>query len=206
MMTVASGGGQGSLLHIALMAHNLLLARGPQRLDHPRGRLEVQFAFVGVQQHWRAIGYRQDLDRHTANRRQAKSASKYGDVAGGPSGHGDKPQHLGRVEAGGLRGGQLLGNQDGLLRQIPGAVLDPEDQLEDPLANIRHIGGTLGQQWAAGLLEQCSGGESGAVPGEGRALALGQQTVGVFQQGRVFEQFLMGTKNLCLGAPRGLVL
>lgn len=149
MMTIASDGGQGGLLQIALVAHNLLLARSPQRLDHRQVRVEVQFAFVGVQQHGLAIGQRQDLGRHTAHRRQAQGASKNGDVAGGPSGHGDKPQHLARIEAGGLRGGQLLGNQDGLLRQLPGAVLNPEDQLEHALANIRHVGGAFGQQGAA---------------------------------------------------------
>lgn len=152
----------------------MLLAGGLQLLDLGQVRLQVQLALVGIQQHLLAVGQVQHLHGHAADRGQAQGPRQDRNVAGSTAAHRDETQHLACIEAGGLRRGELFGNQDRLLRQVPGAVLDPEDQLQHPLADVGQVRRALGEQGVAQALEQRGGGDGRTVPGKRCTLALGQ--------------------------------
>ena len=94
----------------------------------------------------------------------------------------------------------MFGDQNGALRQLHGTLRHPQDQLEHALADVGQIRRTLSQQRFTQAFEEPGGRHRGRIPGKGRALAFGQQAMGLFKQGRVFKQFLVGAEDLGLGA------
>ena len=100
----------------------------------------------------------------------------------------------------------MFGDQNGALRQLHGTLRHPQDQLEHALADVGQIRRTLSQQRFTQAFEEPGGRHRGRIPGKGRALAFGQQAMGLFKQGRVFEQFLVGAEDLGLGTAGRLGL
>ena len=100
----------------------------------------------------------------------------------------------------------MLGDQDGALRQLHGSLGHAQDQLEHALTNVGQVRCTFSEQCLTQALEELGGRHCGAVPGKGGTLALGQQAIGLFKQGWIFEQFLMGAENFGLGTAGRLGL
>ena len=126
-------------------------------------------------------------------------------MAGGTTTDRGKTQDLAGIEPGGLGRRQLIGDQDRPFGQLHRLILHAEDQLQHPLADIRQVRRPLGQQRIAQAFEQRCRRLGRGAPGKRRALAFADQRMGLIQQARVFEQFLMGLEDLCLGIPGGLV-
>ena len=101
-MTVAGRGRQGRLRHLTLAALHLLITGRLQCFDFSQVWLQVQLAFVGVEQDLFAISQCQHLPWHTANRRQAERTGEDRHMTGRAAADSDKPQHLARIQAGGL--------------------------------------------------------------------------------------------------------
>ncbi|MDT4819210.1 hypothetical protein FQZ97_523240 [compost metagenome] len=123
-------------------------------------------------------------------------------MAGGATAHGGEAQHLGGIQGGGLRRGQLLGDEDGLLRQRQLLLRHAQHQSQHPPAHVPQVLRAFGQQPVVQPPEQRHGGLDGGLPGMAGALAPGDLRQGLIQQRGVLQQLLVGLEDAHLRAPR----
>ncbi len=84
-------------------------------------------------------------------------------------------QYPAGIQASGLGRGELVGDQDGIVRQFRYTFLDTQYHPEHPLADIHQVQGALDEQVIAEQPEQVRRFIGGGTPGKRRALALCQQ-------------------------------
>ncbi|MOA33342.1 hypothetical protein D3C78_1546290 [compost metagenome] len=111
---------------LMLMALTLLCVPRLPLTDGRRIGTHMQFALVGIEQHRGAVTQRQHLHRHPADRRQTAGARKNRHVTGCAAADRGKTQHLAGINAGGLRRGQLIGNQNASMRQLHRLLAYPQ--------------------------------------------------------------------------------
>lgn len=75
-----------------------------------------------------------------------------------------------------------------------------ENQLEDSQADVRQVCRTFNQQRTGRLPKQRRGRLGCSTPGKRCAFALGNQRLGLIEQARVIEQFLMSLEDFLLSA------
>ena len=80
----------------------MLLTNRLQLLDFSQIRLQLQLAFIGIEQYPLAVGQGQYLTGYTAKGWQAEGPGEDGHVAGSPTGDRDEAQHFAGIQAGGL--------------------------------------------------------------------------------------------------------
>ena len=203
VLTVTGTSRLAGLRQFLLMTLALALMPRAQLIDGLGVRVQLQFAFVGIEQHPRAVAEPEHLQWHTADRRQTAGSREDRDMAGGATANGGKPEHLARIEPGGLGRGQLIGDQNGVVRQLQRLLVNTEDQLQHALADIIQIRRALSQQGIAQRAKhrrRCIG---AGLPGKRRAFARVNQRPGLIQQARVGQQFLMRLENLRLRLAAG---
>ena len=118
---------------------DLLAGAGDFRLV----RVAAEHAASAVEQDLGAVVEVQGRFIHAADRGDAERAGDDRDVAGGAAAGGAEAQDAGAVDRGDVGGRQILGDQNGILRNFDLLLLDAGEQAEDTPADIADVGGAL---------------------------------------------------------------
>ena len=110
-----------------------------------------------------------------------------------------KPRTRVAVDRGDVGGRQILGHQDGVLRDFDLLLLDPGEQAEDAPADIADVGGALAQQGIVEAFQLLGVAGEGFPPRIRGAGAAGDAVERQIDEVGVFEKFLVGVEDLRLG-------
>ncbi len=116
-------------------------------------------------------------------------------------------QHLLGVELGGVRRGEVLGDQNGARRDPRLLHRRSGEDPQDAPAHVPQVDGTPGHDRVPELGQALRMGGVGPLPREGRALALGDGALGDVEQVGVLQELLVGGEDgRLLGIRLGLQL
>ena len=115
-------------------------------------------------------------------------AREDGDVRGRAAAHGGKTHDPPALHRGGVRGREILGDENGVGRIGGSFPLDAGEEFEHAHADVAQVVGALREQLIAQTGEPLGVGLDGAFPGEGGALALGDRGVGDLEEIGIVEQ------------------
>ena len=106
-----------------------------------------------------------------------------------------KPMTLPALHGGGVRGREILGDENRVGGIGWSLSLDPGKELQHALANVPKIVGALREELIAQTCEPLGVSLYRALPGEGGALALGDRGGGDLDEIRILEQLGMRGEN-----------